>query len=40
MLVSCISDIEEQYAAFSVGFDEFFPELMEYVQTQRMADPS
>jgi acyl carrier protein phosphodiesterase len=40
MLVNCISDIEEQYAAFSVGFDEFFPELMEYVQVQRMADPS
>ncbi len=40
MLVNCISDIEEQYSAFSVGFDEFFPELIEYVQAQRMADPS
>jgi acyl carrier protein phosphodiesterase len=40
MLVNCISDIEEQYAGFSVGFDEFFPELIEYVQAQRTADPS
>ena len=39
MLVNCISDVEEQYAAFSVGFDEFFPQLIEYVQTQRMTDP-
>lgn len=40
MLVNCISDVEEQYSAFSVGFDEFFPQLIEYVQVRRMTDPS
>jgi acyl carrier protein phosphodiesterase len=36
MLVNCISDVEEHYPAFSAGFDEFFPQLIEYVQAQRM----
>jgi acyl carrier protein phosphodiesterase len=40
MLVNCISDVEEHYSAFSVGFDEFFPQLIEYVQVQRMTGPS
>ncbi len=40
MLVNCILDVEEQYSAFSASFDEFFPQLIEYVQTQRMIGPS
>ena len=32
---NCISDVEENYSAFSVGFEEFFPQLIDYVQRQR-----
>ena len=36
IMLDCISDVEENYSAFSAGFDEFFPQLMEYVQKQRI----
>jgi acyl carrier protein phosphodiesterase len=36
LLLECISDVEENYSAFSVGFEEFFPQLIEYVQKQRI----
>lgn len=35
LLLECISDVEENYSTFSVGFEEFFPQLIEYVQRQR-----
>jgi len=36
IMLDCISDVEEKYSAFSAGFDEFFPQLIHYVQAQRM----
>ena len=36
LLLECVSDVEENYSAFSVGFEEFFPQLIEYVQRQRI----
>ena len=36
LLLECISDVETNYAAFSTGFDEFFPQLIDYVQKQRI----
>jgi len=35
LMLNCISDVEERYAEFSAGFDEFFPQLIKYVQSQR-----
>ena len=36
LLLECISDVEENYSTFSAGFEEFFPQLIEYVQRQRI----
>ena len=36
IMLDCISDVEENYSAFSTGFDEFFPQLTDYVQKQRI----
>jgi len=36
IMLDCISDVEENYSAFSAGFDEFFPQLIGYVQSQRI----
>ena len=36
MLLECVSDVDKNYSAFSVGFEEFFPQLIEYVQRQRI----
>ena len=36
IMVDCIPDVVENYSAFSVGFDEFFPQLIDYVQKQRI----
>ena len=36
IMLDCILDVEENYPAFSAGFDEFFPQLIDYVQNQRM----
>jgi acyl carrier protein phosphodiesterase len=36
IMLECISDVEENYSAFSAGFDEFFPQLIDYVQKQRV----
>ena len=35
IMLKCISDVEERYSEFSAGFDEFFPQLIAYVQAQR-----
>ena len=37
LLLECISDVEENYFAFSEGFEEFFPQLIDYVQKQRIS---
>jgi len=35
LLIHCIADVEEHYPVLSAGFDEFFPQLIEFVQGQR-----
>jgi len=35
IMLECIPDVEQNYSAFSAGFDEFFPQLIDYVQSQR-----
>ena len=35
ILRECISDVEENYLLLSSYFDEFFPQLIDYVQKQR-----
>jgi acyl carrier protein phosphodiesterase len=36
IMSDCIADVEGNYAALSAGFDKFFPQLIGYVQKQRM----
>ena len=36
LLLECVSDVEENYSVFSTGFEEFFPQLIDYVQRQRI----
>jgi acyl carrier protein phosphodiesterase len=36
IMLDCISDVEENYSVFSAGFEEFFPQLIDYVKKQRI----
>jgi acyl carrier protein phosphodiesterase len=40
IMLECLPDVEKNYAAFSAGFEEFFPQLIDYVQKQRISPPA